>query len=230
MNKPVKAKEVTSKVAKVAKDAAATKVKTAKPQAEQKLTEEQLKRLVRHEDIITEHLEDSFKTGASLRVIHEENLYQGDWDDYCSDKWAFSGSHARRLIDAAHCMEVLKEGLSPNGEKVQFPINEAQVRALIEMRKKSGKWVKAWQRVLNDTEGKRITAERIKEVLATKSGKTQTQDTKTLKRGDVEKANDVEQKLTKIQSLVKTALKAKKPTVESLKVILEKIRKALASK
>jgi len=230
MKKSAKAKPVTPKVAKVTKEAATPEVKNAKQQAEQKLTEAQLKQLVRHETIITEHLADSFKIGASLRVIHEEKLYQGDWDDYCSDKWAFSGSHARRLLEAAHCMEVLKEGLSPNGERVKFPINEAQVRALIEMRKESGKWVKAWQKVLNDTEGKRITAEKIKEILARKSGSGQAAHAKTSENDEAEEANDAEQKLTKIQTLVKTALKAKKPTVESLKAILEEIRKALASK
>jgi len=230
MKKRSKAKQVTPKVAEVVKDAAAPEVKDAKQEAEQKLTEEQLKRLVQHENIITEHLEDSFRIGASLRVIHEEKLYRGDWDDYCSEKWGFSGSHARRLMDAAHCMAVLKEGLSPNGEKVQFPINEAQVRALIEMRKESGKWVKAWQKVLKDTEGKRITAEKIQEVLATKSVKAQAKKAGTAKKDEADEANDAEQKLTRIQTLVKQALKAKKPTVDSLKEALEKIQKALASK
>ena len=42
--------------------------------------------------------------------------------------------------------------------------------------------------------------------------------------------NDAEDKLTKIEKLVTKALKAKKPTVETLKNALEEIQEALASK
>lgn len=230
MKKSNKAKKAAPKVAEVAKEAPPAEVKDAQEKPEQKLTDAELERRAHHENIITEHLEDSFKIGASLRVIHEEKLYRGDWDDYCSEKWGFSGSHARRLMEAAKCMDTLKPEFSPNGETGKLPKNEAQVRALVDACNDPQKWIKAWTKVLKKLEGQHITAEKIKEVLAKKLGSAQADNAKTSAKDDVDEANDAEQKLTKIQTLVTKVLKTEKPTYESLKEALEKIQKALASK
>jgi hypothetical protein len=229
---PVKEVSVAAKNDEDQKNSAVASIKAAdvkSEEAKKPLTKDEQRRLQQHEKVIEEHLNNSFAIGASLRIIHDEELYRGDWDDYCSDKWGFSGSHARRLMDAAKCMDALKEVLSPNGKKVQLPINEAQVRALIELRKES-KWSKAWQQVLKATEGKRITAEKIKELLAKKSGKSGTAEAKTLENKEAEEANDAEQKLTKIANLVTKALGNETAGVKALKQVLEKIQKMLGAK
>lgn len=215
--------------------ASADEAKKTEPKAEEQnatppIDEAKLKRRYEHEQIIDQHLNDSFVIGRSLTVIHDEELYEGDWDGYCAGKWGFSGSHARRLMGAAKCMAALEPEFSPKGEKDKLPKNEAQVRALIDMcGDNSKRWISAWKKVLKSAEGNRLTAEKIKEVLA-KNPATVAGDEAKGTGNKAAGANDAEQKLTKIQTLVKTALKAKKPTIEKLKKALENIQEALASK
>jgi len=104
--------------------------------------------------------------GWALKTIKEGSLHRmtgKTFEEYCHDTWSLSDKHAYRLIKAAECMEKLEQKLSPIGEK-RLPVNESQVRELLELDEKQ--WVKAWNQVLKSTDGKAITAEVVANAVA----------------------------------------------------------------
>jgi hypothetical protein len=70
------------------------------------------------------------EVGAALTEIRDQGLYREqhkDFEAYCRFRWGYARTHAYRLIDAAG---VIKD-LSPIGDKLPKPANEAQVRELV---------------------------------------------------------------------------------------------------
>lgn len=88
--------------------------------------------------------------GEALKQIKDEALHKGthtSFDDYCVEKWEFSGSHARRLIAAAELVIKLR------GAKVaeeQLPRNEHQARLVLQHRPESKHWVRTWLKILKE--------------------------------------------------------------------------------
>jgi hypothetical protein len=82
--------------------------------------------------------------GEALTEIRDKELFKGkykDFQEYCRIRWGYARTHAYRLIDAA---KVIKD-LSPIGEEVPKPANEAQVRELVQVpsEKRADVWTKS---------------------------------------------------------------------------------------
>lgn len=229
---PVK-KESASKTTGDAIKNQATVPTTVDAEKKEALTKEQAVALAKHEGVIEEHLADFRKIGLALKAILDGRLYREthtDFDDYCEERWNFSGSHARRLIEAADCMGVLEKEISPTGEKRVLPRNEAQIRALTEAQENPNKWAKAWLKVLKATEGKSITAEKIKEVQAKSGGANSTGKAKSSTAAAKPASDAAVKKLSKIEKMVNDVLEEEAPSVAKLKNALTKIRELLKTK
>lgn len=113
-------------------------------------TEEKL--LKSCEEAIASGIKSSFEMGESLQTILDQRLYRKDYssfDEYCSERWDMSGSHARRLIDEAKVRSKLQDEFSPKGEK-PLPRNEAQARPLATL--DENQWVGTWKRIVEKSE------------------------------------------------------------------------------
>jgi len=83
------------------------------------------------------------EVGAALTEIRDCGLYKAkykDFEEYCRDRWGYGRTHAYRLIDAAGVIS----DLSPIGDEVPRPANEAQVRELVQVPPK--KRAEAWKK------------------------------------------------------------------------------------
>lgn len=146
------------------------KAETAEQEAAEvktKLTAEQTKQLVKLEETIQEHSQKGFiEVGDALSEICESGLYKDvnkSFDRYCESRWGFSGSHARRLIDAASFVKKLRV------EKVEdeyLPSTESLVRWFFELRVKQYR-VRAWVKLVKaaKSDKKQLTTEFIREQL-----------------------------------------------------------------
>jgi hypothetical protein len=197
-----------------------TNQETVKPQGETKLQPGEEMELARCEKVLEEKL-SGFDVGKALKAINDGKFYRAKFatfEQYCRERWSLSDKHAYRLIDAYTCVEALKAELSPNGEKV-FPQYESQVRPLMALEPENR--VKAWQKVLDSSEGKPITAEMVQAVVDKMAGKPAGKETDKPKT----KPKEVEPTLAKIRTLVTKVLENDpEPTFAILKETLMKIR------
>jgi len=113
--------------------------------------------------------------GEALTEISRRRLYKGTYtsfDNYCDEKWGFSGSHAHRLIDAFEVVEKLRVG---NVSEDDLPRNEYQVRLLYEGRKAKNR-VMTWKKILKLAEKEKtahgVTSSLILSVLDNKGEKS----------------------------------------------------------
>lgn len=131
--------------------------------------------LKRCETVIKRGWDTFVEVGRALAKIQRDRLYREhfrSFEAYCRDRWQYGKSHAHRLIGAAEVVE----HLSPIGDDMPLPINEAQVRPLIGLSHEDQ--VKAWKAAVDDARGKKVTAlivrraaERFSRVGATRAKK-----------------------------------------------------------
>lgn len=112
--------------------------------------------------------------GEALATILEKLLYKqsySDFDVYCEERWGFTGSHARRLIDAFKVIAKLRADPELQSED-KLPCNEHQVRILKEA-KQPHHWIRVWKSVVKAAkkQGGVITAKLVREIVQTKPAK-----------------------------------------------------------
>ena len=123
------------------------------------LTAAEKKKLAKLEAVVSKGTSD---VGRALIEIRDQKLYRAShrtFESYCRDRWALSKSQGYRQIGA---VEVLTD-LSPIGDKITLPQNEAQCRPLIPLSTKERR--KAWAEVAEKAAGKPITARLISQVV-----------------------------------------------------------------
>jgi len=165
--------------------------------AEKALTAEEVKKFAECEKAIRENSKMYFLAGKSLTQISEERLYKAeftDFDKYCEGRWGFSGSHARRLMEASELVKKLRSkiiGIDDN----ELPQNEFQARLFMELRDEEKHWVPSWKKLLKVVKDKNlpITAVLIRKVLDAdkvekSTPKRKERKTKDTGNGGVEKA------------------------------------------
>jgi hypothetical protein len=118
----------------------------------------EIDRLCILEEIIELGLHTFVEVGSALLEIRDSRLYRdthATFEDYCRDKWAMSGSHAHRLVDAVKTIKNLKN--SPIGE---LPTNEAQVRALTDLKPEQQREV--WTEAAKTAPNGKATAKHVR--------------------------------------------------------------------
>lgn len=113
------------------------------------------------EAIICSGWDTFLDVGRALMTVRNKRLYRdqhGTFEDYCRRKWAFSKSHANRLIEAALVASIL----TPIGAK---PANESQLRPLVGLppQKISDAWKKAQQLAGNGEVTAKVVREAARE-------------------------------------------------------------------
>ena len=81
--------------------------------------------LAKYESTIADGLDTFFAVGAAFKAIKADRLYRekyASWDDYCADRWGFSGRKANYWIAGARAAEQIAQ----TGTTV--PASEWQVR------------------------------------------------------------------------------------------------------
>jgi len=147
------------------------KVTEAK-EAIEALTAEEVKKLAECEEAIQENSKMFFLAGESLTQINGERLYKAEFksfDRYCEGRWGFSGSHARRLMEASELVKALKSGIPTMGDQ-GLPQNEFQARLFMDLRREKKHWVPSWKKLLGvvTKEKLQITAALIRKVVGAK--------------------------------------------------------------
>jgi hypothetical protein len=163
----------------------------------------------------------SFVTvGTALESIRVGRLYREESDtfeSYCEQRWDLSREYGYRLIKAAECYDKLKAAL-PKG--AILPKNESQVRPLAEGLEPKV-WVKAWETVIADTKGVKLTAEAVEKVVRRLKGKSVPEKPEVRKKMRPEVTNKAIQKIVK---LADDALRKDKASASDLRKVLETIR------
>lgn len=116
------------------------------------------KALCDYELTIEKGLETFFEVGSALMAISERKLYREThttFADYCLQKWRISRSQAYRLIDASKVMK----NLSPIGDTVPLPSNEAQSRPLSVLPLEQQ--TEAWLEAVNSAEDGVVSAKHV---------------------------------------------------------------------
>ena len=130
------------------------------------LSSEERRLLTHSEKTIKKGWKTFIEVGKALSVIRDNRLYREDYPNfqaYTRDKWQYIIAYADRLIGAS---EVLDD-LTPIGVKI-LPVNEAQFRPLLAVPRE--KRPEAWEKVLEASEGKKLTASLIRQVASEFSG------------------------------------------------------------
>lgn len=124
------------------------------------LNTDEKQELRRCEGVIKRGWDTFVDVGRALAAIQKQRLYREKYETfeaYCRDRWQYGKSHAHRLIGAAEVIE----HLSPIGDKVPLPLNEAQVRPLIGL--PPDDQVKAWRAAVEQAGASRVTARLVRE-------------------------------------------------------------------
>jgi len=133
----------------------------------QPLSDLQKLRLTELEQTIEGHQKSYITVGESLAHICDEKLYKAthkSFDAYCDERWGFSGSHARRFMDAYKVAKTLQDN---SIVEIDLPRNEYQARLLFD-RRKENKWVPSWNKVLKAAKkaGSKVTSSLINAVVS----------------------------------------------------------------
>lgn len=126
------------------------------------LTTNERHELDRLEAILREGLPTFYAVGDALVAICNQKLYRADYptfEAYCAQKWNIGRASAYRMIDAAN----VKKNLSPLGDTIPLPQNEAQVRAL--KAAPPEKQADIWQKAQSTAPGGKVTANHISQVI-----------------------------------------------------------------
>lgn len=140
-------------------------------EALQPLTEDEKKTLLSFETLIEQNQRNFASTGDALRRINTLQLYKAEYssfDVYCKERWDFSGSQARRLMDAAAVIEKLRTALNIVDDN-KLPANEHQARMIYACTTERY-WPTAWSKVLKKAKkmNAKISSKFIEDTLTTK--------------------------------------------------------------
>jgi hypothetical protein len=113
------------------------------------LSAQEVKKLAECEKAIQENNQSFFLAGKALLEIRDGKLHKAEFtsfNEYCEGRWGFSGSHARRLIEAYQLVTMLRSEIPGLGED-RLPRNEFQARLFLRLQKEKN-WVKSWKALL----------------------------------------------------------------------------------
>ena len=164
---------------------------------------------------------DTFvNVGHALAKIRDERLYREEhksFEAYTRDKWQYGKAYASRLIGAAETVEDLK----PTGKKT-LPINEAQVRPLLSLPRE--KRLETWQKVIEQAEGKKLTARLVSQVASDLQGgkKPKAKRAKRASAADWQKVSEAVENALEAAKFSKDA--KVQDALTSLKAALEVVR------
>lgn len=148
-----------AKRTKKSKAAALEVVVTEESAAVVALNSEEKRDLKKCETVIRGGWDTFVEVGKALATIQKQRLYREHhktFEAYCRERWQYGKSHAHRLIGAAEVVETL----SPIGDGMPMPLNEAQVRPLIGL--SPDDQVKAWKAAVEGAAGKSVTAKLVR--------------------------------------------------------------------
>ena len=131
-------------------------------EVEMELTTVEKAELARLEKIIAKNTEGVFAWGLALMEIKGKRLYRdryATFENYVKDRWEMGKSHAYRLIAAGEVFD----HLSPIGDGLPTPANEAQVRPL--KRVPASMQRTAWETAAHEALNGRITARLVSKVV-----------------------------------------------------------------
>lgn len=136
------------------------------------LSADEVKKLGECEQAIRENTKMFFLAGDALIQINEERLYKAEFksfDKYCEGRWGFSGSHARRLMEASELVKKLRSGIPGLGDQ-ELPQNEFQARLFMDLRSEKKHWARSWKKFLEVVRKSKlpITAALIRKVIGAK--------------------------------------------------------------
>ena len=129
------------------------------------LTDPERTRLEECECIIRKGLGTFIEVGRALADIHDNRLYRethNDFRRYCRDVWDLGKSSAYRKMDSYRVVRLLEDKMSPMGDILEdnseendiiLPVNERQVRPLIQLKKDPEAQLKAWEFVRQTLKG-----------------------------------------------------------------------------
>jgi len=109
----------------------------------------EVKKLAECEEAIRENSKMYFLAGDALTQINDERLYKAEFtsfDKYCEGRWGFSGSHARRLMEAYELVKKLQSAIPKIGDE-ELPQNEFQARLYRDLHEEKH-WVRCWRTLL----------------------------------------------------------------------------------
>ncbi len=127
------------------------------------LSTTEVHRLESLERVIDKGMRSFLDVGSALAEIRNDRLYRAQHDsfeDYCKERWGFTGSRGRQLIGAF-------EGIAGLPEDLPKPVNSAQAAALASVDEESRGEV--WADALEDAEergAEQPTAQEIREAAA----------------------------------------------------------------
>jgi hypothetical protein len=116
-----------------------------------------------YENIIRSKLTAFINVGQTLKFIRDRKLYRqgyGTFEEYCLKRWQLRKSHTFRLIAEVE----VNRSLSPIGDKMPRPENEAQFRELIGLTPEQV--VKAWASALKAAGNEPVTAAIVRQAAA----------------------------------------------------------------
>jgi hypothetical protein len=120
--------------------------------------------LARHEATIERGLATFVDVGQALFAIRDGRLYRldyGTFEDYCRERWGFTGERARLLMRSAEVVNHLAETPTMVGV---LPTTERHVRPLTSLQ--PDQQPVAWQRAVETLpEGERMTAAHVSRVV-----------------------------------------------------------------
>lgn len=128
------------------------------------LTPDEKKELKQCESVIKRGWDTFVEVGKALAKVRDARLYRGQhqtFEAYCRVRWQYGKSQAYRLIGAAEVID----RLSPIGDELRMPVNEAQVRPLLALDPEEQ--VDAWKAALDRAGDGAITAKVVRQAAAT---------------------------------------------------------------
>lgn len=179
--------------------------------------------LQRYEKTIGAGLSSFVTVGRALSNIKAKRLFRqmaGTFEAYCALRWDMSREYGHRVVKAAECYDKLEAGL-PKG--AILPKNESQVRPLVEGLKPKV-WVKAWESVIADTKGVKLTADVIEKVVRRLKGKSSPGKPEVRKKA---RPNVTNRAIEKIVKLAASALRKGDASVSYLRKVLKQIQDGL---
>lgn len=182
------------------------------------LSTDEKRELRKHEAIIKRGWDTFVDVGNALATIQKDRLYRAEhrtFAAYCRNRWQYGKSQAYRLMGAAEVIE----HLSPIGDKMLLPMNEAQVRPLIGLEPEEQ--LSAWKTALEKAGDAGVTAKLVREAVAPFQGR----QSKSSKASAQRKPS-----LARVREHVDEALAAlAADEQEQAKACLEKLRELLSA-
>ncbi len=119
------------------------------------------------EAVIERGLATFIEVGQTLLEIRDKRLYRlthDSFDAYCQERWGWARAHAYRMIASGEVVTSMngaladRSSMSPIGDILPVPTNEAQTRALAPLKSDPEQMADAWTEAVAETNGKATAA------------------------------------------------------------------------